>query len=166
MGETIHWYDSKSLKRKSGCLAVRRIHGHHTYDVLAKLIEAIHDEYQVKDKLRGSTADNGSNFIKCFREKGASSSLPNYNDLIDEEHEQHLLDDEEMDEDMVYFELGDILAEMPLNATSMNENVTLPVHRRCACHLLCLISKVDIHKIQDHFFQLLRSSVFGKLQQL
>ncbi|KAK4045718.1 hypothetical protein OUZ56_033590 [Daphnia magna] len=62
-------------------------------------------EYEVKDKLRGSTTDNGSNFLKCFRERDASSSLPNYDDLIDEEFEEHLLE-EEADEDMFYFDIG------------------------------------------------------------
>ncbi|KAI9565049.1 hypothetical protein GHT06_008796 [Daphnia sinensis] len=116
LGETIHWYDSKSLKKKSAYLAVRRIYGHHTYDVLAKMKEAIHSEYQVKEKLRGSTTDNGSNFLMCFREKGASSSLPNYDDIIDEEFEEHLLE-EEAEEDMLYFEIGNVLTDPPLNTT-------------------------------------------------
>lgn len=76
------------------------------------------------------------------------------------------LQEEEDDEDMVYFEIGDVLSDLPLNATPQHENVTLPVHRRCACHILSLICKVDILKIQDPFFEQLRSSVFGKLKQL
>jgi hypothetical protein len=74
LGETVHWFDKTSMKRKSACLACHRIIGRHTHDVLAKLIESIHDEYKIKDKLRGSTTDSGSNFLKCFREKGASST--------------------------------------------------------------------------------------------
>lgn len=49
LGQTIHRYDKKILKRKSACLAARRIIGHHTYNVSAKLIESIHGEYHVKD---------------------------------------------------------------------------------------------------------------------
>ncbi|XP_045030411.1 uncharacterized protein LOC123472611 [Daphnia magna] len=120
--------------------------------------EAIHSEYEVKDKLRGSTTDNGSNFLKCFRERDASSSLPNYDDLIDEEFEEHLLE-EEADEDMFYFDIGDILTDLPLNRTPQNENVTLPVHRKCACHLLSLICKVDIYKIQDPLMEQLSSTL-------
>ena len=37
LGETIHWFDSDSLKRKSVCLAIRRIKGRHTYHVLTTL---------------------------------------------------------------------------------------------------------------------------------
>jgi len=103
LGETVHWFDKTSMKRKSACLACRRIKGRHTHDVLAKLIESIHEEYQIKDKLRGSTTDNGSNFIKCFREKGATSTLRNY----EEENNQDYEDDSE-DEEMIFFEIGDI----------------------------------------------------------
>ncbi|KZS13082.1 Uncharacterized protein APZ42_021824 [Daphnia magna] len=91
LGETVHWFDKTSVKRKSACLACRRIKGRHTHDVLAKLIESIHEN---QDKLRGSTTDNGSNFIKCFREKGASSTLPNY-----EEDDNQDYDDDSEDEE-------------------------------------------------------------------
>lgn len=97
------------------------------------MIEAIHNEYHVTDKLRGATTDSGSNFLKCFKESGASSSLPNYDAIIDAEMEENLQEEED-DEDMVYFEIGDVLSDLPLNATPQHENVTLPVHRRCACH--------------------------------
>jgi trehalose utilization protein len=50
--------------------------------------------------------------------------------------------------------------------TIENKNTTLPLHRRCACHLLILISKKDIDKIQDFIFEQLRSTVFEKLQKL
>jgi hypothetical protein len=87
-----------SMKRKSACLACRRIKGRHKHEFLAKLIESIHEEYQIMDKLRGSTTDNCSNFIKCFRERGASSTLPNY----EEENHQDYEDDSE-DEEMIFF---------------------------------------------------------------
>lgn len=51
LGETVHWVDKTSMKRKSACLACRCIKGRHTHDVLVKLIETIHEEYQIKDKL-------------------------------------------------------------------------------------------------------------------
>jgi hypothetical protein len=70
LGETIHWYEKGSLQRKNACLAIRRVKGSHTFDVLAKLIEDIHVEFSVTSKLRASTTDNGSNFCKCFRERG------------------------------------------------------------------------------------------------
>ncbi|EFX66260.1 hypothetical protein DAPPUDRAFT_263445 [Daphnia pulex] len=123
-----------------------------------KIRKAIHNEYHVRDKLRGATTDSGSNFLKCFRESGASSSLPNYDAIIDAEMEEYLQEEED-DEDMVYFEIGDVLSDLPLNAIPQRENVTLPVHRRCACHILSLICKVDILKIQDPLFEQLRSTL-------
>lgn len=46
------------------------------------------------------------------------------------------------------------------------KQTTLSVHRKCACHLLNLISKVDIIKIQDYFYQQLRHSNQEKLRSL
>ncbi|KZS00044.1 Uncharacterized protein APZ42_003834, partial [Daphnia magna] len=130
----VHWFDKARVKRQSACLACRCIKGRHTHDVLEKLIESIHEEYQITDKLRGSTTDNGSNFLKCFRETGAST-LPNY----EEEDNQDYYDDSK-DEEMVYFEIGEILNDHSGDTLLRNENLTLPVHRRCACHLLSLVS--------------------------
>ena len=75
LGETIHWYDKGSLQRRNACLAIRRVRGSHTYDVLAKLIEDIHVEFLVTSKLRASTTDSGSNFCKCFPERGNHREL-------------------------------------------------------------------------------------------
>ena len=161
LGETVHWFDKTSMKRKSACLACRRITGRHTHDVLAKLIESIHEQYKIKDKLRGSTTDSGSNFLKCFREKGASSTLPNSEEENNQDYEV-----EYEDEEMIYFEIGDILSDYSETTTIANKNATLPKHRRCACHLLSLISKKDIEKIQGLIFEQLRSTTFVKLQKL
>lgn len=166
LGETIHWYSTDSLERKSACLATRRIVGRHTFDILSKLIETIHNEYQVKDKLRGSTTDNGSNFIKCFREKGATYTLPDYDSFTQEEEDEYL-GIESAIEEMVYLEIGEILDDPMLDtAVPFSKKVTLPVHRRCACHLLSLVSKVDVQKTQEYMFQQLRTSALEKLQKL
>lgn len=67
---------------------------------------------------------------------------------------------------MVYFEIGEILNDHSVTTPFTNENATLPLHRRCACHLLSLISKKDINHIQDYLFEKLRSTVFEKLQKI
>jgi KRAB domain-containing zinc finger protein len=67
LGETIHWFDRESLTRRSACLAIRRIKGRHTYDVLTTMIADLHKEFEVVDKLRGAATDSGSNFLKAFR---------------------------------------------------------------------------------------------------
>lgn len=121
------------MKRKSACLACRRIKGRHTHDVLAKLIESIHEEYQIKDKLRGSTTDNGSNFIKCFREKGATSTLRNY----EEENNQDYEDDSE-DEEMIFFEIGDINNTNSINNTN-NINIIIILIDTNVMIIICIV---------------------------
>jgi hypothetical protein len=86
-GETVHWFD-QNLCRKSACLAIRRIKGSHTYDVLADLIETLHTEFNITHKVKVAPTDNGSNFLKAFRVIGASSTAPSDEDLssdVDEE---------------------------------------------------------------------------------
>ncbi|KZS09562.1 Uncharacterized protein APZ42_026183 [Daphnia magna] len=63
--------------------------------------------------------------------------------------------------------LGDILDKRPSATKSTGSpQITLPVHRRCACHLLNLVSKADVDKIADILFTELRSNVEEKLKML
>lgn len=51
LGVTIHWIEPESLERKSAALALRRLTGRHTFDVLAAAIHDIHKEYVVHNKV-------------------------------------------------------------------------------------------------------------------
>ena len=118
------------------------------------MIDGVMTDFVLHAKVNSIVTDNGSNFIKCFRENGAKSSLPTYEaqmNAVREENQQFSDDEEESEEEMHYFVLGDLLTELS-DTNNNNENATLPMHRRCACHLLSLISKADVLKIQDHFF--------------
>ncbi|XP_057377029.1 uncharacterized protein LOC130698386 [Daphnia carinata] len=66
LGMTIHWI-SEDFKRESYCLAIRRVQGKCDYDLLARLIESIHEEYDITSKVVATVTDNGSNFVKAFR---------------------------------------------------------------------------------------------------
>ncbi len=95
--------------------------------------------------------------------------MPNYEDHQEEEEEyQEEEDQEEEEEDeMAYFVIGKIInARITERNCSNNRDPTLPQHRRCACHLLSLIAKADILKIQDPGFKHLRKSTLEKLQIL
>ena len=92
------------------------------------------------------------------------------------------MDNEEndVDKEMVYislediFEQSDILSNPQQETTSKDQqenltislDTTLPPHRRYSCHLLNLVCKADVLKIQDAIFQKLRGSVKSKLQSL
>nr|CAH0100218.1 unnamed protein product [Daphnia galeata] len=71
---------------------------------IAKLIEDIHVEFLVTSKLRASTTDSGSNFCKCFRERGATS---NFSD-----DDEDFSDSESDDDDMIFIDLGEILGHV------------------------------------------------------
>jgi len=40
--------------------------GIHTYDVIAKTMEEVIDEYESKNKIIFTVTDSGSNFLKAF----------------------------------------------------------------------------------------------------
>lgn len=178
LGETVHWFD-ESLNRHSACLAIRRIIGSHTYDVLGKLLHNIHQEFGVAHKLRGTTTDSGSNFLKTFREFGDQSTVPNYDEaavgseFVNQENEDS---EEEDEEEMIYFEIGDILDWNECEAQQDRQGeqtpprrltrFNLPIHRKCACHLLNLVSKADVDKISNRQFKAISIQTERKLQRL
>ena len=65
LGVTVHWLNN-DLKRKSACLAIRRVVGKCDYEVLAKLLEFIHEEFEITAKIIATVTDSGSNFVKAF----------------------------------------------------------------------------------------------------
>lgn len=64
---TIHWLNPNTLERMSKGLACRRLHGRHTHDVLAKVIELVLIEFNIQDKTTCIVTDNARNFEKAFR---------------------------------------------------------------------------------------------------
>jgi hypothetical protein len=70
----------------------------------------------------------------------------------------------ESDDHMIFIDLGELLDSHSRCAGS--RQVTLPFHRRCACHLLNLVSKADVEKIIDEAFNSLRMNVEDKLDIL
>ena len=67
LGITIHRLNKDTLQRHSACLAVKQVFGRHTFDVLARFLSAINDEFRIIDKTCFTVTDNGSNFVKVFR---------------------------------------------------------------------------------------------------
>jgi len=59
--------NKNDLTRISCLLAIKRLKGKHTYDVLAKSMELVYSEFDIGHKITYSTTDNGSNFVKSFK---------------------------------------------------------------------------------------------------
>ena len=69
MGVTCHWIDACTFEQRSVALACRRFVGSHTCDGVAQLIYVIHYELGLThDKIVATISDNGSNFVKAFKE--------------------------------------------------------------------------------------------------
>lgn len=123
-GMTVHWLDSE-LNRKSKTLACRRFAGTHNYERIAMLIEEIHKDFGLStDKIEATVTDNGSNFVKAFKEFGLSiESMEDF--------------DSDSEEDVS-------------NGSHENfeeqENI-LPSHLRCAAHTLNLCAVSDANKL-------------------
>jgi hypothetical protein len=158
--------DPKTRERKMAVLALVRLKGRHTYDVLAKEMSDIHSRFHLHDKVRRTTTDNASNFVKAFRHfgletetlvEGASRTATEEDEAEDEdppELDDFLEGDEdpEADEDLVpeAVDLQDLLRR----DDEAEVNNILPAHMRCAAHTLNLVATKDAKKaMDDHRFK-------------
>ncbi|XP_052454760.1 uncharacterized protein LOC128015104 [Carassius gibelio] len=118
-GMTCHWLED-NLERRSVALVCTRIRGRHTYETVAAKIQEIHASYNIEYKVQGTVTDNGSNFVKAFKEFSSGKDC--------EVVESHFED------------LGSILCEEEMGELSY----FLPPHQRCAAHTLNLIASKDL----------------------
>ena len=169
------------MLRRSACLAVRRLIGSHTFDVIAKTIESIHKEFGIHSKVNCTITDNGSNFLKAVNVFGPDTAT--ISEPEDEDH--HLEDTDDDDDEFVFIDIGDIFEshanecaekEATTSEESDDDNITashpekerikLPRHMRCSCHLLNLIATTDIHNITNVAFKRIKKRLDGKLQAI
>ena len=61
------WLDPESLECRSAALALRRVIGSQSYDVIANLLSSVFEEFEIEGKISSVVTDNGSNFCKAFR---------------------------------------------------------------------------------------------------
>uniref|UniRef100_A0A8C2E8A6 BED-type domain-containing protein n=1 Tax=Cyprinus carpio TaxID=7962 RepID=A0A8C2E8A6_CYPCA len=135
IGMTAHWIDPSNFHREKAALACKRIKGRHTYDIVATEIEQVHSSYGLSEKVTATVTDNGSNFVKAFREyepKPAAAAAAS--DSEDEGSGE--------DEEVSFTDVQEVFS------TEQEDpgHFTLPPHLRCASHTLNLISTVDIEK--------------------
>ncbi|XP_065318671.1 uncharacterized protein LOC135926671 [Gordionus sp. m RMFG-2023] len=153
LGITGHWLDPRTLKRRSVALALKRIIGCQTYDVLANKIIDIHKSFRIHNKVCKMVTDNGSNYLKAFRIFGED----NAEDEIQNDS-QHALEEEEIGVDAN--DINEILEE-----GSSTNSTMLPSHQRCSCHNLNLIATVDAEGAlnDEDFKRVSRSTFYVKL---
>uniref|UniRef100_A0ABD2VVP7 DUF659 domain-containing protein n=1 Tax=Trichogramma kaykai TaxID=54128 RepID=A0ABD2VVP7_9HYME len=71
LGVTAHYLEEKNLERHSAALACRVFPGTHSYDRIAEQLDDINLSFGLDiEKVVATIADNGSNFVKAFKEFG------------------------------------------------------------------------------------------------
>lgn len=119
LGYTCHWIDAH-FARHSAALACKRFEGCHSYDRIHDIIQEIHNEYSLNNlNVIATVTDNGSNFIKTFKEFGIDNYFENGEQVLEEDEYQC------MSEEMAN---------------------RLPKHIRCASHTLNLLATTDFEK--------------------
>lgn len=125
-GLTVHWINN-NFERCSAALACKRFSGSHTFDKIAEILDDTHSKFDLdRGKLVATISDNGSNFVKAFKEFGLQS-VTNEEDG-DEENEESL-------------EFQNIAENWE---TIESLTISLPKHVRCSSHTLNLIATTDI----------------------
>lgn len=127
---------NEDFTRRSAVLSLKRFKGKHTFDMIATLLSDILLDYGIQRKVVYVVTDNGSNFVKAFREFGLQN--------VQEEN------DEDFDEDD--FELQAYNMDS-LEYESHSGEVVLPPHYRCLSHTLSLIATNDLDKVRYFVFR-------------
>lgn len=128
-GYTCHWLD-ESFGRNSMVLACKRFSGSHTYDRISDFILKIHAKFGLNcNNVVATVTDNGSNFLKAFREFGITKSY-----VCGNIEDSETADSDEIDE--IEFK------------NERFEN-SLPKHIKCATHTLNLLASTDFNRILE-----------------
>ncbi|KAL0159066.1 hypothetical protein M9458_047142, partial [Cirrhinus mrigala] len=88
LGVTVHWIDSETLQRNKAAIACRRFRGRHTYDAIASELEDIFSQYGLTaEKVTACVTDNGSNFVKAFKEYQQVESVEDEEEVEEDDGE-------------------------------------------------------------------------------
>lgn len=155
IGVTAHWVsccsdtDTMDLSANHACLALHRIRGRCTHDVLGREIQGIIDEYGLSRKVSHCVTDSGSNFMKAFEQYSVSDDVL----AVDDAPECNAVNPEE---------ISDVLE----TAVSCKE-YSLPPHFKCSAHRLNLLATKDIEDaMKSPRLKEVYRSLMGKLSAL
>jgi len=152
IGVTCHWLGSDDFSHRSVALAFRRFLGTHSYDKIASVLMDIHSEFDLdSSKIVNVVTDNGSNFIKAFKEYA----------------EPGIFDADSDTEEVHQVAIGDIFSECQSDDSDCSV-VYLPSHVSCFSHTLNLLATTDASKAIEHdaVYKRLYRSVAGKCTSL
>ncbi|KAK3917555.1 Zinc finger BED domain-containing protein DAYSLEEPER [Frankliniella fusca] len=151
LGVTSHWIDPVTIERDSAALALRRLLGRHTHELLARGLCKVTESYGLPTtKITRCSTDSASNFRKAFKmfsapqngEGGAEPDEPDVEHMEgEEEHDGHG-DSSDEDEDTDDGGVAPVSMENALILADL-EGITLPQHQRCGAHIINLIATVD-----------------------
>jgi len=136
MGVICHWIDQK-YERHSAILSMQRFIGSHTGDRIAEVLLEIFSYYKLEKKIVLVITDNGSNFVKAFRDYKVQYSGA---EMEEDDNEDPVNEDEELEDDEV--EPNDAFEH--LNAQSYT---SLPDHYRCVSHTLSLVATKNLNEV-------------------
>ena len=136
IGVTCHWIDPEKFVRCSVILGFRRCKGQRNYLRIAEVLNAIHSEYGLDTtKVTYVITDNGSNFLKAFREYGIQNG-----ESPDEDENDS---DARTADDMRTADISVILDNVSQDDDDDIEIPYLPKHASCAAHTLNLLMTKD-----------------------
>ncbi|KAI5609631.1 hypothetical protein C0J50_9371 [Silurus asotus] len=168
IGVTAHWIDPETLQRCYAALASQQLKGTHCFSALAGAMYEIHTEFNLCDKIIGTTTDNGSNFLKAIRIYSELEENINSENVEGARQSQVGKRESGDDDDDDY---GNGNNEGVEAGTMLDQDdgleFQLPKHHRCACHLLNLGSTVDVLEANlNSAYKRLSRSAFAKCSSL
>jgi len=167
LGVTAHWID-ENYDRQSAALACRRFKNPHNFSRIADLMQEINIDFGLNlNKVVATVTDNGSNFLKAFKEFGITEDamqVIEYNDFPDDGERPDLLvnsDTNLLPEAQPSTSKSRGSSMLEEDGTDIfeitNENFpqafsrALPQHVRCFSHSLNLCMAADLNKFfKDH----------------
>ena len=154
MGVTAHWCGhGDGEQRKQACLALRRILGRVTFDVIAETLQSIMEEFGLMGKVTHCITDSGSNFVKAFAEFGNTNLVNEIPQCVIQEadlDDTFDIDGSTDDDILVSTPLFESLTP-PCDSATATESTgfSLPKHFRCAAHRLNLVASSDCQSALD-----------------
>ena len=146
IGVTCHWIDPEKFVRCSVILGFRRFKGQRNYLRIAEVLNAIHSEYGLDTtKVTYVITDNGSNFLKAFRE---SHRIQNGESPDEDENDS----DAGIADDIRTADISVILDNVSQDDDDDDDIKIpyLPKHASCAAHTLNLLMTKDTEAALEH----------------